>query len=44
VIIFIGVFVVMLAFTFLPPIVLSGLVALFLTIGWVTTPKSELGS
>jgi len=44
VIIFIGVFGVMLAFTFLPPIVLSGLVALFLTIGWVTTPKSELGS
>lgn len=32
-------FVVMLVFTFLPPIVLTGLVTLFLTIGWVTTPK-----
>lgn len=39
VIVFVALFLVMVAFTFLPPIVLSGLVALFLTIGWLTTPK-----
>lgn len=39
VIVFAAVFLVMLVFTFLPPIVLTGLVTLFLTIGWVTTPK-----
>jgi hypothetical protein len=32
-------FVVMLLLTFLPPIVLTGLVTLFLTIGWLLTPK-----
>lgn len=31
-------FVVMLVFTFLPPIVLTGLVVLFLLIGWLTIP------
>ena len=34
-IIFVGVFVVMLVLTFVLPIILSGLVALFLTIGWL---------
>jgi hypothetical protein len=39
VIVFVAVFLMMVVFTFLPPMVLSGLVALFLTIGWLATPK-----
>jgi len=40
--VFAGVFVVMVIFTFLPPIVLSGLVVLFLAIGWMTIPKESV--
>jgi ABC-type spermidine/putrescine transport system permease subunit I len=32
-------FVMMLVFTFLPPIVLTGLVVLFLALGWLTIPR-----
>jgi len=34
-------FVVILMLTFLPPMILSGLIVLFLTVGWLTTPASD---
>ena len=37
--VFLAAWVVMIVFTFLPPIVLTGLVVLFLGIGWAMTPK-----